>query len=998
MARRLLDARQMVCLTGAPGIGKTELAVQLAVAFERDGYSIFWFDAEKPDLTEAWSGAAYEHLGLKGGRTSQQRAQQAMAALAGLAEPVLLVLDNVTTWKPFPLPASNRIRVLVTSRDRDLGGTELRVHEVGGLVRDEARNLVCDLAPSAAADDAGLNALLEHLDGYTLAVELAGVFLREFEEFTPTWYLSALRAGHQEHREGEIRDHARYRHTLAGALRLLWEQIGRERAPVRRYWQLAAQFEAAPATAALADAVGLDRSARAALRRFHLIRWDERRWSMHRLVREFGLEQTAERDRQSLRRSFFAGCVARATTIELADGFRVYVPDQPHFGAALALVPEFEAIPEMKATSLRAGVGIALHSLGDFEGAKRQHEQSLVANLYHGGEDDPRIAIDRSNLGLALKDLGETQQARDQLVRAVDAGMRTFGPNDPLVATMRSNLAEVLTLLNDFDSARRHVEIALESALRSLGKAHVEVALITLNLGAILHGLGEYKEAKRVVEQAIAAAVASRGSDHPITSKCKSSLAAILVDLGDFETAACLAQEALDVDLTAFGEDHPEVAGSRSTLALSLKHLGKLEEAEAQARKALDVGLRAFAPGHPTIADLNSNLAAVLLERGDHQAARLHMEQALEADRSKFGENDERVAIRYSNLAIVHRTNGNLATAIQFADRAVASIPQALSTPRATKAMAMVHLAHAEVLIQHGETERGEQALRTALDSALHVFGPDHFQVAHLRSRLAMLLAAVGDLEGARTMWEAEVESRIRRFEADDLRVANARSSLGQVLQWLGHFRDGRVQHQLAVESTLRKLTADDPMVLRYRGCVARCLQLEGHFVAAKATFEDILETERRRFGDGSPEVARARSDLATACGDVGDFARAKQLVEDALRVDEGHWGPDHLVVAIDRINLAEILARIGDSDAAKREIRETLRITALQRVPSRQLTEVVQLAGRLDKQLGPGETAILQCMSCDQKLSVPTRRGRLRVSCPSCRSSWIWSPDQGTT
>jgi hypothetical protein len=35
----------------------------------------------------------------------------------------------------------------------------------------------------------------------------------------------------------------------------------------------------------------------------------------------------------------------------------------------------------------------------------------------------------------------------------------------------------------------------------------------------------------------------------------------------------------------------------------------------------------------------------------------------------------------------------------------------------------------------------------------------------------------------------------------------------------------------------------------------------------------------------------------------------------------------------------------------------------------------------------------IIQCTSCDRQLRIPNDRGKLRVTCPTCRTSWVWLP-----
>lgn len=35
----------------------------------------------------------------------------------------------------------------------------------------------------------------------------------------------------------------------------------------------------------------------------------------------------------------------------------------------------------------------------------------------------------------------------------------------------------------------------------------------------------------------------------------------------------------------------------------------------------------------------------------------------------------------------------------------------------------------------------------------------------------------------------------------------------------------------------------------------------------------------------------------------------------------------------------------------------------------------------------------VLGCPTCQQRLNVPTDRGELKLTCPNCHTSWVWSP-----
>lgn len=194
------------------------------------------------------------------------------------------------------------------------------------------------LLASAAGHDLdgapGLDELLHVLAGHALAVELAGAYLNEFPEETPTSYLVAQRAG--EDVEEPVRDFVRYERTVHQAFETLWQRLDED---TRNAWRLAACFEPEMVTPELSDAVGLTASLRHRLRQLHLIEVElAGRWRMHRLTRRFVRESGSTEESGEAREAFVSGCASFSDRIELADGFHLYLPNRAHLDAALRQV------------------------------------------------------------------------------------------------------------------------------------------------------------------------------------------------------------------------------------------------------------------------------------------------------------------------------------------------------------------------------------------------------------------------------------------------------------------------------------------------------------------------------------------------------------------------------------------------------------------------------------------------------------------------------------
>ncbi|MCH9647716.1 MAG: ATP-binding protein, partial [Deltaproteobacteria bacterium] len=109
--REFLERSQAVriaaAVEGLPGIGKTELALQLVYQLSRDSVfagGIFWFDAEDPDLTPSWGGAIADALGVPLGPI-EERAAGSLRMVSQQSLPTLLVLDNVESWSAARQPS-----------------------------------------------------------------------------------------------------------------------------------------------------------------------------------------------------------------------------------------------------------------------------------------------------------------------------------------------------------------------------------------------------------------------------------------------------------------------------------------------------------------------------------------------------------------------------------------------------------------------------------------------------------------------------------------------------------------------------------------------------------------------------------------------------------------------------------------------------------------------------------------------------------------------------
>jgi tetratricopeptide (TPR) repeat protein len=571
---------------GLAGVGKTELALHMVDRLGATGRfpgGIFWFDAENPDLTTAWGSVIADALAVGSGIVEERAA--AAVRIASNGGPVLVVLDNVESWtratEPKPLPHGSRA-LLVTTRHKFLGGHGFEHHTLEVLPPDASRELLISVAGRNLTRLPGLDELLRQLDGHSLAVELAGAYLREFPSVTPAEYLKRLKEGLPV--EEKVRDLVRYEATVRSALDVHWAKLDEA---AREALLVAACFAPEEASITLLDACGAGDDAIQPLRRFHLIASDSERWRMHRLVRDWARRVASTEALARAKRKFVAGCAEYSQRITLAEGFRVYRADGKHLEQAAREAAAVLGPDDVRVSDLQDRLGTALQSMGDLPRAKELFELALATDLKSLGENHPSVADRRCNLAVVLRYLGDLPRAKELLELALDSDLKNLGEDDQLVAIERSVLGLVLNSLGDLPRAQELLELALDSDLKNFGEDHPNVAIQRSNLALVLHALGELPRSKQLLKLALASGLKNLGEDHPSVALRRVNLASLLLDELDLAGARAMLSQALATNEHSLGANHPATAYTRAFLAHVLNLMGDTESALAELERAV---------------------------------------------------------------------------------------------------------------------------------------------------------------------------------------------------------------------------------------------------------------------------------------------------------------------------------------------------------------------------------------------------------------------------
>ncbi len=614
---------RILTLTGAPGLGKTRLALEAARAlrFDFEDGVVFVDLAPLADPAEV-PGAVCVACGLveTGGRSPDSLARARLKT-----RHLLLVLDNVehvlgaAAWVGELLAECPGLHVLATSR------APLRIRgehqwEPAPLTSEEAVRLFIRRAAAIApgftptgVDAEAIAAICARVDALPLAIELVAVHLRSL---TPAVLLQQLTARLPALETGS-RDAPERHRTLRAAID--WSYTRLDESGQRLFARLGALVGGGTVEAANAlFGAPLTLMALGALVDASLVRTadigGEIRLSLLETVREFALERLGEggdlADVRERHADYFLSLAERAqqASPELAHGDWLDRLSRDHDNLRAAL----------DWRSGRAPVDLArftcaLRWFWEIRGhlSEGRHWLTLAFERLPETETAWRARVLETAAVLAARQ-GDYAAARTQFTTALE--LFEILADEQSVARVWRGLGNVALAQSDYTGARAAFDRALADAQRF---GDLRAAGAALNaLGLVEADLGRYEAARDLHRQAVASAQAADEPAHIGYSLLNLSLACSQLSAGDE------GHRLLQESLTAFRRiDH------KSGIALALYNLGNTHEqagdlaaAETEFRESLalhrELGDEATA-SYPLF-----GLGKIALSRGDMPGAR----------------------------------------------------------------------------------------------------------------------------------------------------------------------------------------------------------------------------------------------------------------------------------------------------------------------------------------------------------------------------------------
>ncbi len=596
---------------GLGGIGKSELALQYAVAHLTDYTPVWWVAADTADnlaldlatltrsLEPAWPPSA-SIVDTAAWALRWLRAHRGW----------LLVLDNVTdadVIEPVLAAAEGQGRVIASSR-RDLDWASLGLQPLGLSVLDRQSSVDLLVARSARAEEReAAESLAAALGDLPLALDHAVAYLNERRHVSIADYEQRFRSQPQRVLSTTNRAYPSIK-PIDRTWQVSISEIARQDPLAAQLLDVIAYFQ--PDRIPIDLLVGLDGDevavddALSLAASFTIISRSAEAVSIHRLVQiviRLGHESTQPAWTAV---ELLLGSVPGGNPETAVDTWPDWADIIPHIESVQHVLLAANRSTDDRERSARAGGllslgGLYLRGQGRYDTALTMLQNAARLAEDTLGPESPQALKARYALAGGLWSAGQFREAVDLGTDVWRAHQRVLGPDHPDTLSAAAYLTIGYREVGRLDEALTLSLTTLDARIRILGPEHPDTLQSRNNTAGCYKALGQHDEALPLYERTAEDRARILGADHFDTLQSLHNLAGGYLAVVRSDEAMELYRSTLRSRQQILGPQHPDTLHTQHNLAEACRRQNREAEAVTLMSEVLGVRTELLGPDHP---------------------------------------------------------------------------------------------------------------------------------------------------------------------------------------------------------------------------------------------------------------------------------------------------------------------------------------------------------------------------------------------------------------
>ncbi|EHK21380.1 uncharacterized protein TRIVIDRAFT_152555, partial [Trichoderma virens Gv29-8] len=292
--------------------------------------------------------------------------------------------------------------------------------------------------------------------------------------------------------------------------------------------------------------------------------------------------------------------------------------------------------------------------LGRYEIAMQTADQVLIAREKIGMDSAKTLTL----IALIHMDRGVYDRAEELFSRVADIYNRSLRLNDTQAWISMNNLASMYKVKGQWKEAEEiHIQVGIRR-VDHYGHDHPRTLASKANLASAYKAQGRYFQAERLQKEVVEGYKNKLGLDHHLTLTSMSNLGSIYRLQGKLLEAESLQVQAMESLKIKFGVEHADTLASMNSLASTYRARGLFDKAEALQEQVMEIRNAIFGSDHPsTLASMN-NLALTCSAQGNHGRAAKLQSTVVEVCKAKLGPEHPHTLTSLNNIALIWKGQG----------------------------------------------------------------------------------------------------------------------------------------------------------------------------------------------------------------------------------------------------------------------------------------------------------------------------------------------------